>query len=101
MAGHQPLCRAANRGRQAGCAEGCPISAASPAVRHTTTAAVAAVGLIAAIVSYSHMQQLGDHHGEAWRSWLVPISIDGLMAAASMVLLTRRRSGLPGRLRAV
>lgn len=71
------------------------MTTASPAVRHTTTAAVAAVGLIAAIVSYSHMQQLGEHHGEAWRSWLIPISIDGLMAAASMVLLTRRRSGLP------
>jgi hypothetical protein len=68
---------------------------ASPAIRHTTTAAVAAVGLIAAVVSYSHMQQLGYHHGESWRSYLIPISIDGLMAAASMVLLTRRRSGLP------
>ena len=67
---------------------------ASPAIRHTTTAAVAAVGLIAAVVSYSHMQQLGYHHGESWRSYLIPISIDGLMAAASMVLLTRRRSGL-------
>lgn len=68
---------------------------ASPTIRHTTTAAVAAVGLIAAVVSYSHMQQLGYHHGESWRSYLIPISIDGLMAAASMVLLTRRRSGLP------
>jgi hypothetical protein len=67
---------------------------ASPAIRHTTTAAVATVGLIAAVVSYSHMQQLGYHHGESWRSYLIPISIDGLMAAASMVLLTRRRSGL-------
>lgn len=68
---------------------------AIPAIRHTTTAAVAAVGLIAAVVSYSHMQQLGYHHGESWRSYLIPVSIDGLMAAASMVLLTRRRSGLP------
>jgi hypothetical protein len=67
----------------------------SPAIRHTTTAAVAGVGLIAAVVSYSHMQQLGFHHGEDWRSYLIPLSIDGLMAAASMVLLTRRRSGLP------
>jgi hypothetical protein len=63
-------------------------ASASPAIRHTTTAAAAAVGLIAAVVSYSHMQQLGNHHGEEWRSYLIPISIDGLMAAASMVLLT-------------
>lgn len=41
------------------------------------------------------MQQLRLHHGEAWRSFPIPLSIDGLMAAASMVLLTRRRSGLP------
>ena len=71
------------------------MTTASAAIRHTTTAAVAGIGLIAAIVSYSHMQQLGLHHREAWRSFLIPLSIDGLMAAASMVLLTRRRNGLP------
>ncbi|MGH3709745.1 MAG: DUF2637 domain-containing protein, partial [Pseudonocardiaceae bacterium] len=51
--------------------------------------------VIAAVVSYSHMQQLADRAGEAWRSWLIPLSIDGLVVAASMVLLTRRRTGLP------
>ncbi|MGH3993194.1 MAG: DUF2637 domain-containing protein, partial [Pseudonocardiaceae bacterium] len=45
---------------------------------------------------YSHLQQLAERAGEGWRSWLIPLSIDGLVVAASMVLLTRRRNGLPG-----
>ncbi len=64
--------------------------------RVTTVTAVVVVALIAAVVSYSHMQQLAGKAGEAWRSYLVPLSIDGLVVAASMVLLTRRRNGLPG-----
>lgn len=69
----------------------------SPALRYITTGAVIVVGLVAAIVSYSHMVNLGlsPHVGEGWRSWLIPISIDGLIVAASMVLVTRRRAGLP------
>lgn len=65
-------------------------------VRATTVIAVVVVALIAAVVSYSHMQQLASTAGEHWRSWLIPLSIDGLVVAASMVLLTRRRTGLPG-----
>ncbi|MGH3777973.1 MAG: DUF2637 domain-containing protein [Pseudonocardiaceae bacterium] len=67
-----------------------------PAVRVITVLAVVLVAVIAAVVSYSHMQQLAERAGEAWRSWLIPLSIDGLVVAASMVLLTRRRNGLPG-----
>lgn len=69
---------------------------ASPVIRRTTTTAVVVVAGVAAVVSYSHMQQLADHAGEAWRSWLIPISIDGLVIAASMVLLTRHRAGQAG-----
>jgi hypothetical protein len=65
-------------------------------VRVTTVCAVVVVAVIAAVVSYSHMQQLAASAGEDWRSWLIPLSIDGLVVAASMVLLTRRRTGLPG-----
>jgi hypothetical protein len=68
----------------------------SPLVRVTTVCAVVVVAVIAAVVSYSHMQQLAASAGEGWRSWLIPLSIDGLVVAASMVLLTRRRTGLPG-----
>jgi hypothetical protein len=68
----------------------------SSVVRVTTVGAVVVVAVIAAVVSYSHMQQLAASAGEDWRSWLIPLSIDGLVVAASMVLLTRRRTGLPG-----
>ncbi|MGH3977310.1 MAG: DUF2637 domain-containing protein, partial [Pseudonocardiaceae bacterium] len=73
-----------------------PPAPLSPAVRVITVVAVVVVAVIAAVVSYSHMQQLADRAGEAWRSWLIPLSIDGLVVAASMVLLTRRRRGMPG-----
>jgi Protein of unknown function (DUF2637) len=68
----------------------------SPAVRVTTVAAVVVVALVAAVVSFSHMQTVAERAGERWRSWLIPASVDGLIVAASMVLLVRRRAGLPG-----
>ena len=63
-------------------------------LRGITVAAVVVVGVIAAVVSYSHMVNLGTAVGESWRSYLIPISIDGLMVAASMVLVIRRRAEL-------
>ena len=42
------------------------------------------------------MREVADRAGEQWRAWLLPLSVDGLVVAASMVLLTRRRAGLPG-----
>jgi len=69
--------------------------ATSPWVRRTTTLAVLAVAAVAAIVSYEHMRALAAAAGEGWRSWLVPVSVDGLMVAASMTALTRRRAGDP------
>ncbi|MGH4013179.1 MAG: DUF2637 domain-containing protein [Pseudonocardiaceae bacterium] len=42
------------------------------------------------------MQEVAERAGEEWRSWLIPASVDGLIVAASMVLLVRRRAGLPG-----
>ncbi|MCA1654940.1 MAG: DUF2637 domain-containing protein [Pseudonocardiaceae bacterium] len=71
-------------------------AAPTPAVRTVTVAAVLLVAAVAAVVSYAHMQHVAERAGEAWRSWLIPLSIDGLVVAASMVLLTRRRAGLPG-----
>jgi len=64
-------------------------------LRAITVVAVVLVGLIAAVVSYSHMVNLGTRAGEQWRAYLIPISIDGLMVAASMVLVIRRRAELP------
>jgi hypothetical protein len=62
-------------------------------VRRVTTAAVLAVALVAAIASYEHMRALAELAGEGWRSWLLPISVDGLAVAASMTMLVRRRAG--------
>jgi hypothetical protein len=56
---------------------------------------VLSVALVAAIASYEHMRALAELAGEGWRSWLLPISVDGLAVAASMTMLVRRRAGLP------
>jgi hypothetical protein len=60
----------------------------------TTTVAVLLVALVAAVASYEHMRALAVVAGEGWRSWLLPISVDGLAVAASMTMLVRRRAGL-------
>jgi len=62
-------------------------------VRRVTTAAVLAVAMVAAVASYEHMRALAALAGEGWRSWLLPISVDGLAVAASMTMLVRRRAG--------
>jgi hypothetical protein len=59
--------------------------------RIVTLGTVAAVAVIAAVVSYSHMQELAAYHGESWRSYLIPLSVDGLVLAASMTLIGRPR----------
>lgn len=52
------------------------------AIRYSTIAAVAAVGLAAAVLSYRHQFELAAGHGEsALTAKLLPISIDGLRAA--------------------
>ncbi|MGI9064516.1 MAG: DUF2637 domain-containing protein [Pseudonocardiaceae bacterium] len=75
-----------------------PVAPAAPgrAVRAVTVAAVLLVAAVAAVVSYAHMQTVADRAGEGWRAWLLPLSVDGLVVAASMALLTRRRVGVPG-----
>jgi len=65
-------------------------------VRVVTVGAVLMVAAVAAIVSFAHMREVAARAGEQWRAWLLPLSVDGLVVAASMVLLTRRRAGLPG-----
>ena len=66
------------------------------ATRAVTVGAVLLVAAVAAIVSFAHMWTVADRAGEQWRAWLLPLSVDGLVVAASMALLTRRRTGLPG-----
>jgi hypothetical protein len=74
------------------------IPASRPAprwVRVLTVAAVVVVAAVAAVASYAHTRALALSAGEGWRADLLPLSVDGLLVAASLVLLVRRRAGLP------
>jgi hypothetical protein len=70
-----------------------PVAGVPVWVRQVTTASVLAVAGVAAVASYEHMRALAELAGEGWRSWLLPISVDGLAVAASMTMLVRRRAG--------
>ena len=74
------------------------MTGADKAIRYSTIAAVAIVALVAAFVSYRHALQVVRLHGEGWPvAQLYPLTIDGLIYAASMVLLdaARRRAAPP------
>jgi hypothetical protein len=64
-------------------------------IRRVTVLAVVTVALVAAAASYEHMRMLAVAAGEGWRAWLLPLSVDGLVIAASMAMLVRRRAGEP------
>jgi hypothetical protein len=70
-----------------------------------TSANIRAVGLafgglvagVAAVASYVHMRELVHAHsdpGSAWLSWLIPLSVDGLMVVASIVVVNARRNSV-------
>lgn len=63
------------------------------AVNTTTVIAVSVVATVAAVVSFMHMYELAARAGESWRAWFVPLAVDGLVVAASMTMLVRRRAG--------
>jgi Protein of unknown function (DUF2637) len=55
---------------------------------------VAALAGIAGALSYSHMRQLAQVHGQAgWHAHAFPLSVDGIEIVASLVLLADRRAG--------
>jgi Protein of unknown function (DUF2637) len=65
-------------------------------IRYSTVAAVAIVGLAAAVLSYRHQFGLAAGHGEsALTAKLLPISIDGLLLAGTLAVLdaSRRQTG--------
>ncbi len=63
-------------------------------IRFTTAAVVCAVAAFAAVVSYSHIYGLGGAHGQdGTAARLLPLSVDGLILAASLVLLHEARNG--------
>ena len=68
------------------------------AIRLLTAAVVLAVASFAAVVSYSHIYDLGRAHGQSGTAArLLPLSVDGLILAAGLVLLhaARRQDDAP------
>jgi len=62
-------------------------------IRFTTAAVVCAVAAFAAVVSYSYIYGLGRAHGQdGTAARLLPLSVDGLILAASLVLLHEARN---------
>ncbi|MGI8330382.1 DUF2637 domain-containing protein [Actinomadura scrupuli] len=67
-------------------------------VRITTALAVVVVAAVAAVISYRHAYELVRAHGESGATArLVPFTVDGLIWAASMVILdaSRRKQSAP------
>lgn len=63
-------------------------------IRVSAAVAVLAVAAFAAVVSYSHIYDLGRAHGQAGvAARLLPLSVDGLILAASLVMLLEARAG--------
>ena len=65
-------------------------------IRITTALAVVAVAGVAAIISYEHAYELVRSHGESGvTARLLPFTVDGLIWAASMVVLDASRRNRP------
>ncbi|MFB4308830.1 DUF2637 domain-containing protein [Actinomadura sp. GTD37] len=65
-------------------------------IRITTALAVVAVAAVAAVISYRHAYELVHSHGESGpTARLVPFTVDGLIWAASMVILDASRRQQP------
>jgi hypothetical protein len=66
-------------------------------IRRSTTVSVVVLAAIAAVVSFGHMRELALRHGEPWWSaTLIPLSVDGMVVAASMSVLLASRMGRRG-----
>jgi hypothetical protein len=65
-------------------------------IRITTALAVMAVAVVAAVISYQHAYELVRSHGETGTTArLLPFTVDGLIWAASMVVLDASRRNQP------
>lgn len=65
-------------------------------IRITTAAAVATVATVAAVISYRHACELAGTHGETGvTARLFPFTVDGLILAASMLVLDANRRHRP------
>jgi hypothetical protein len=65
-------------------------------IRITTALAVATVAAVAAVISYRHAYELARTHGETGiTARLLPFTVDGLILAASMLILDANRRHQP------
>ena len=67
-------------------------------IKWSTALAVLGVAAVAAVASYEHAYDLVRAHGEAgWTARMVPLTVDGLIYASSMVMLdsARRKTAVP------
>ena len=66
-------------------------------IRWSTALAVLGVAAVAAVASYEHAYNLVRAHGESgWTAHMVPLTVDGLIYASSMVMLDSARRKIPG-----
>src|SRR5690349_10560570 len=67
-------------------------------IRWSTALAVLGVAAVAAVASYEHAYDLVRGHGESgWTARTIPLTVDGLIYASSMVMLdsARRKTPIP------
>jgi len=70
------------------------ISPADRWISRVATATVVGLAGIAGAISYSHMRELAQVHGQSgWHAHAFPLSVDGIEIVASLVLLADRRAG--------
>ena len=70
--------------------------AADRVIKWTTASAVLGVAAVAAVASYEHAYDLVRAHGETgWTARMVPLTVDGLIYASSMVMLDSARRSTP------
>jgi len=71
------------------------MTAADRIIRWTTAGAVVGVAAVAAVASYEHAYALVQAYGESgWTGRLIPLTVDGLIYASSMVMLDSARRGV-------
>lgn len=71
------------------------MNAADRVIRWSTALVVLGVAAIAAVVSYEHASDLVREHGESgWTGRLIPLTVDGLIYASSMMMLDSARRGV-------
>jgi hypothetical protein len=79
-----------------GCSWWCAMTTTSQIIRWSTAGAVIGVAAVAAVASYEHAYALVRAHGETgWIGRVVPLTVDGLIYASSMVTLDSARREVP------